>query len=72
MIPPTSWQGNVVATHTSSLVFLLDSSVRKNFGRGGAKDRGSNDVVERSVLVEACQALSKELAYSFLLEWASL
>jgi len=29
-------------------------------------------VVERSVLVEACQALSKELVYSFLLEWASL
>jgi len=28
--------------------------------------------MERSVLVEACQALSKELVHSFLLEWASL
>jgi len=29
-------------------------------------------VVERIVLVDARQALSKELVYSFLLEWASL
>jgi len=29
-------------------------------------------VVESSVLVEGCQVLSKELVYSFLLEWAPL
>jgi len=83
LIPPTSQLGSVVAAHASrvreSLSLVLITSCgwgrTRALGRslvGGARDCGSNAVVERSVLVEGRQALSKELVYSFLLALASL